>query len=788
MDLGFMDSKRRKVLLTMTERPTIAVLMGNTQSEYAEDLIYGFSTFAKEENVNLIFLMRESMPRYHGKSFSEILGEDYHLHFSSIYDYVPYVKPDALIIAYGSLSVFRDTPEKQEMLKAFQNVPCVVLECPSEDEQIPFLITDNYGGMRQCMEHLVYDHGYRKIAFLSGPRANHDTNERMRAYRDVMRENALPVTETMIAYGDYSENVDSQVEYLLDNNVGLEAIAFANDSMAKAGYRVCAARNLVVGKDIAITGFDDVDLAKNMTPPLTSVAHSSFLFSYQALQNAIALCRGEKCLFQKMPVIFHKRGSCGCLRQEEYTPKSRMGLMELERMIESRTIAMSERMFESFPYEKEKKEYLVQLQGYFLYVYEEVFVRECKQFAFDELHLYLKRLCSFRHVSHRAMLDEIISFLRELTEYTWTERMNATLGSCIEGTQRYIYSKDVVGMEMANNIANRRAWLLSTFTRDLLNQYQSPRENISTVLDRLQKMAVPSAYFFLYDEPVIRDGSFPSECSAKMYLEAYYNDKERFCADRGECPVIDIAQGISAYLPKDGSHFYTVYALFFENEHYGIMVCEADQKDIYFLLSCSLQIGALFHTLRLQRAEQQVRRQLEEALQMIQEKNNILSFISEYDELSKLLNRRGFMEKSLQTIKANEGRQAYLLFADVDHLKEINDCFGHGAGDFAICTAADYLRRCLPADAIAARIGGDEFVALVLTDQCSYCDRLTDRLKACAAEFNDTHGKPYYIEMSAGIYPFVCKGDIELTEILKESDSILYEKKLNRRASIKKEL
>ena len=78
----------------------------------------------------------------------------------------------------------------------------------------------------------------------------------------------------------------------------------------------------------------------------------------------------------------------------------------------------------------------------------------------------------------------------------------------------------------------------------------------------------------------------------------------------------------------------------------------------------------------------------------LEEKNQILRVISSYDEMSQLLNRRGFMEKSLQMVQANAGKQAYLLFADIDHLKEINDSFGHAAGDFAIQTAAGYLLQC----------------------------------------------------------------------------------------------
>ena len=63
-------------------------------------------------------------------------------------------------------------------------------------------------------------------------------------------------------------------------------------------------------------------------------------------------------------------------------------------------------------------------------------------------------------------------------------------------------------------------------------------------------------------------------------------------------------------------------------------------------------------------------------MKVIQEQNSILSYISEYDDLSQLLNRRGFMERASHAIESNSVKKAYLLFGDLDHLKEINDCFG----------------------------------------------------------------------------------------------------------------
>ncbi len=135
--------------------------------------------------------------------------------------------------------------------------------------------------------------------------------------------------------------------------------------------------------------------------------------------------------------------------------------------------------------------------------------------------------------------------------------------------------------------------------------------------------------------------------------------------------------------------------------------------------------------------------------------------------------------------RAKTGKQLQ-LFVEIDHLKEINDSFGHAAGDFAITTAADFLRHCIPEDAAIARIGGDEYVALVVADCEDGCDVLTKRLEKHARDFNMSSDKPFYVEMSAGIYSFTCEKNTDIPEILKHSDEVLYEKKKNRRVTIRK--
>lgn len=84
---------------------------------------------------------------------------------------------------------------------------------------------------------------------------------------------------------------------------------------------------------------------------------------------------------------------------------------------------------------------------------------------------------------------------------------------------------------------------------------------------------------------------------------------------------------------------------------------------------------------------------------------------SETDTLSRLLNRRGFEEKGNKALAtaARAGQPATMIVADLDHFKQINDTFGHAAGDRIIAIFASVLRDSAAADHILGRIGGEEF-------------------------------------------------------------------------------
>lgn len=766
---------------------TIAIMTGDTQSEYSEELMRGFYTAAKEEGVNLVVLMGPQIPLYCTDIVTGSNTGNHRYQFDSVYQYTHFVKPDAVIIMCGSLTVFSSAEERQSFLRNFSGIPCVSIQDRTWDENMPYVISDNYSGMKECMEHLIAEHGYRRIVYLSGPENNYDARERLCAYRDSMERHGIAVTDTMIAYGDYTDHIEEQVRYLLEHNEGVEAIVCANDSMAKGCYRVCTMRNLIVGKDIAITGFNDTYSSCTMNPTLTSVSQNNFQISYYALKSAVALCRGEQADSFCRSTVLKKRCSCGCLPVEIF-PVRYIAAEEIEAFINDAVKKMASHIFSMVSYEKDHIYLTDRLYIYFFYIYNTLFMKH-EDFSMDRLFEILKKIVSYPNLSDELLLENLTQLLRILLANARDADSQSMIAAIISSTQQFMHSLRIEKLEQEIYVSNRQSWFVPNFTRDLVGaEYmRNPKEMFFRIMEELKKMAVRSAYFFLFDTTVMHVPGEPICFPEKIGLVACFDEEEMQFYHRAEKPVFTTQNGFLSVINRKKPTCYIPLILFSEQRQYGIVMCEADHADITFLQICSIQLGTLFHFIELNLLEQQAQLKLQNSLQVIKEQNRILSFISEYDELTKLLNRRGFIERALTLYKKNEGKRAYLIFADLDHLKEINDDYGHAEGDFAIRNVAERFRRILPSNAVSGRIGGDELVAFVLTEEEGFRDRVEKAFASSSEEYNRSSSKPYYIELSVGVHEFVCSPEVNFDEMVKKSDKLLYKAKSSRRKSIKKQ-
>jgi two-component system cell cycle response regulator len=156
----------------------------------------------------------------------------------------------------------------------------------------------------------------------------------------------------------------------------------------------------------------------------------------------------------------------------------------------------------------------------------------------------------------------------------------------------------------------------------------------------------------------------------------------------------------------------------------------------------------------------------------------MLQNLSLSDELTGLLNRRGFLTLAPKHIKIaqRENWELLVFFIDLDDLKVINDNFGHPDGDRALRTVANILRATFRTSDVLARIGGDEFIVLAINASDSSIDTMTARLQENVERFNN-NDIPYEISISYGVARFDHDHQDSLEEMIAEADQALYANK-----------
>lgn len=158
-------------------------------------------------------------------------------------------------------------------VKTFANlrVPLVVAGGAPSHKSISWVDVDNYGGAVAATNYLV-SLGHRRIGFLCGPEDLRDAEQRKLAFRKTMTRHRLPVNERWVLQGDYGIRRAFHLALdLLAKRERPTAIFAANDQMAFGVVDAARARGLRIPEDLSVVGFDDLELAAESVPPLTTV-------------------------------------------------------------------------------------------------------------------------------------------------------------------------------------------------------------------------------------------------------------------------------------------------------------------------------------------------------------------------------------------------------------------------------------------------------------------------------------------------------------------------------------
>ena len=157
---------------------------------------------------------------------------------------------------------------------------------------------------------------------------------------------------------------------------------------------------------------------------------------------------------------------------------------------------------------------------------------------------------------------------------------------------------------------------------------------------------------------------------------------------------------------------------------------------------------------------------------------NELAKSASTDPLTGILNRRAFVTQFEGALEI--GVKGWLLLADVDYLKSINDQYGHLAGDDAVMAVASALQQVLPQDSLIGRIGGDEFCAFVDLAKTADVHEVITHINLGAAELFRKSQPEAHHHLSVSIGYSRCEQKLSFKDAILRVDQKLYRKKRSR--------
>ncbi|MER6673089.1 LacI family DNA-binding transcriptional regulator [Streptomyces sp. NPDC000983] len=167
------------------------------------------------------------------------------------------------------VSVHADDP-LPDLLSQLE-IPAVISGPRSAAETLTSVDSDNYGGARQAVEHLL-SRGRREIAHIAGRLDVYGASRRYDGYRDALRDAGHGVDEQLMEPGDFTEEGGRRaMAALLARRPGLDAVFAGSDVMAAGARQALREAGRRIPDDVALVGYDDSAIARHMEPPLTSV-------------------------------------------------------------------------------------------------------------------------------------------------------------------------------------------------------------------------------------------------------------------------------------------------------------------------------------------------------------------------------------------------------------------------------------------------------------------------------------------------------------------------------------
>jgi DNA-binding LacI/PurR family transcriptional regulator len=290
-ELGFVPQAAARHLASRKTN-TIGLLLPEVSSEFFFPILRGIEAATRQAGFDLLIAIQpEDQPR------------------QIAYNPLGNHNTDGLLI-FGDLA---DSPALAQLTRL--NFPVVLLQHSAPPGSgITSIQIENRHGAYRLVSHLIETHGARRIAFLSGPQGNQDSDWREKGYRQALADHNLEFDSRLVEPGNYKEKDGrAAVETLLKKGARFEAVFAGDDNSAIGALAALNQAGLRVPEDVALAGFDDMAPSRYLNPPLTTVRAPTEQVGRQAVKQLVRRIQtGQSEAEVLLPTELVIRQSCGC--------------------------------------------------------------------------------------------------------------------------------------------------------------------------------------------------------------------------------------------------------------------------------------------------------------------------------------------------------------------------------------------------------------------------------------------------------------------------------------------
>lgn len=767
-------------------RKNIGLLINDLNTPFTSEAVKGAELGARAMDANMYI--------FPGMYLNNTLISDDHLQYeyqyNTLFQFANDTHLDILYIMMGLIGCRVDFDARRRFLAQFLGIPVVILY--TDMPGYPSMVFDNQKAFMQGIRHLIVDHNAKNIGYVSGPKTNIDAMERLTAYKNVLKEHNIPYNENYVVYGNFEDSSEQLIGAFVATHPELDAVVFANDEMAKGGYRVFAKLGLKVGKDILAVGFDNSPYASTLNPPLTTVEANAAELAYKAIVHmADFLDENASPVAQRVATHYIHRCSCGC---PNYDYDSLASKLQLTGLLD----------------EEKRPEILKHIMNYLFSTYTDTsMIVQLK----DDLSVFFRLVCDLTksediandRLDVRTLFTQIIE--QPIFSYTSVEFFVNLLFSLQFVLERQIpnpetriafvdlFSSMYQQLSMSNFQTYQKQYGSITQIAHLVDEISA---NLSlsklmdlpfeSILKNMNAIGIHASFLYTYRQPINhpRDTVFRKPDS--LLFRAYTIENQSFGVPKNEQLVTVNSIFNNSKMRSDKRSTYILSPLFSQEQLLGLIVCDTEIDYFNMVPSLGIHISAALKTMLLLEQQKGISEHLQQNLEQISKHNLILREISKTDQLTGLYNRWGFLDyvKTIIENPMNQNREVLVLYADMDNLKMINDKYGHEEGDFALREIGKILKEAFRNTDVISRFGGDEFVAFALLGIPNYEKIMKHRISEITERHNQMVQKPYRIEMSIGICEVSCSKDLNIEEILEQADKKLYIEKKAKKEKQKK--